>query len=393
MRVLFPYLAQLHQVLHSLPIAAEMALRHAHIDVHAAGATAKHVAFIRHLLQQHAPGAPVHVERVSTLLFERWRYRRKRRLLLTNWHYFRSFDAIVTPERTSLLLRRLGLRKTRFVWTSHGAGDRAVGFADDIHQFDYVLVAGKKIEQRLLEAKQIRPGDYATGIYAKFDWLRAPRARPRLFDNDRPVVLYNPHFRSQLSSWPMPGAAILDFFASQRQWNLIFAPHVRLFDAPQSQRHRSFERYRGLPNVLLDLGSERSIDMTYLNAADIYLGDVSSQVAEFVCRPRPCLFMNAHRVSWRGDPNYLCWELGPVIDDVSDLGPALGRAMATHGEYLDVQRRYVEATFGASQGACSAARGADAIAAFLASNTAVSTRRTQSSLAKWWQRKPSSGMS
>src|SRR5262245_513099 len=202
MRVVFPYVAQLHQVMHSLPIAAELSLRHPNVEVHAAGASARHVEFVRHLLARYAPHAHVHVDRLRTPLIKRWRYRKKSRLLLSNWLYFRSFDAIVTPERTSLVLKRFGLGRTRLIWTSHGAGDRAVGFAEDIKEFDYVVIAGAKLEHRLLAANLIRPGQYQTGVYAKFDWLRRSAPTARMFDNDRPVVLYSPHFRTQLASWP-----------------------------------------------------------------------------------------------------------------------------------------------------------------------------------------------
>lgn len=389
MRVVFPYVAQLHQVLHSLPIAAELALRHPNVEVHAAGASARHVDFVRHLLARYAPQARVRVDRLRTPLLTRWRYRKKSRLLLSNWLYFRSFDAIVTPERTSLVLRRFGLGRTRLIWTSHGAGDRAVGFAEDIKEFDYVVIAGPKLEQRLLAGNLIRPGHYATGVYAKFDWLRRTASASRLFDNDRPVVLYSPHFRTQLASWPTMGKTILNFFATHPEWNLIFAPHVRMFDPPTQERYQAFDQYLGLPNVRIDLGSEQSVDMTYLNAADLYLGDVSSQVAEFVCRPRPCLFLNAHGVEWRGDPNYRCWELGPVIDDASHLGAALTRALDTHDEFLAVQKRYVAETFGEPQGLSSSALGADAIVGYLESGAGVSRKGVQG----MWRRMLPSGMS
>ena len=42
------------------------------------------------------------------------------------------------------------------------------------------------------------------------------------------------------------------------------------------------------PNLRFDPGSPASTDMTYTRAADIYLGDVSSQVYEFIAEPRPC---------------------------------------------------------------------------------------------------------
>src|SRR3546814_13793457 len=163
--------------------------------------------------------------------------------LLLSRNYFSGFDAVVTPERTSLFLKKLRLPNTRLIWTRHGAGDREIGFADDIGRFDFVLLAGRKIEQRLLERQLIRRGDYATGVYAKFDWMN-PRAGERLFDNDRPTVLYTPHFRPALSSWPKWGMAVLDLFANSNRYNLIFAPHVRLFDPPPGECFAQFARYR-----------------------------------------------------------------------------------------------------------------------------------------------------
>src|SRR3546814_9816945 len=169
--------------------------------------------------------------------------RHKSYALLLSRNYFSGFDAGVTPERTSLFLKKLRLPNTRLIWTRHGAGDREIGFADDISRFDFVLLARRKIEQRLLERQLIRRGDYATGVYAKFDWMN-PRAGERLFDNDRPTVLYTPHFRPALSSWTKWGMAVLDLFANSNRYKLIFAPHVRLFDPPAAECYAQFERYR-----------------------------------------------------------------------------------------------------------------------------------------------------
>ena len=40
--------------------------------------------------------------------------------------------------------------------------------------------------------------------------------------------------------------------------------------------------------------------MSYLSA-DVYLGDVSSQVYEFIYKPRPCLFLNSNEIEWTND--------------------------------------------------------------------------------------------
>lgn len=373
MRVVFPYIAQLHQVFHSLPLAAELATRHPHIEVRAACATDQHVDFIRRSLERHAPAANIAIDRLKGVLVKRIRRKRKRRMLLRNWRYFRSFDAIVTPERTSLFLQRIGLGATRIIWSGHGAGDRAVGFADDIHCYDYVLLGGRKLEARMLAAGLIRSGYYASGIYPKFDWLQSSPA-VRFFENDRPVVLYNPHFSASLSSWPHLGHAVLQFFAARPEWNLIFAPHVRLFDKLRAEREREFESYARLPNIRVDLGSEHSIDMSYTQAADLYLGDVSSQVAEFLVRPRPCVFLNAHGVVWRDDPNYLFWHLGPVLERFEALDAALQEAFATHADYRERQQAYVADSFGSSNASPSAARGADCIVAYLEKERALRRR-------------------
>ena len=88
---------------------------------------------------------------------------------------------------------------------------------------------------------------------------------------------------------------------------------------PQAERRR-WERLAVPGRVIIDLGSERSLDMTYSRAADIYAGDVSSQVYEFLDRPKPCVFLNAHGIEWRDNPNFPNWDLG---DDRRELLPYL----------------------------------------------------------------------
>jgi hypothetical protein len=368
MKICFPFLAQVHQAFHSLPIALEIARRHPDVEVHLASPDADLLAALRKIADVYAPGAAVtfHQLRIPPLQRAKVRNREKAAskslTLLWNAPYFRRFDALVVPEWTSLILKRI-MPRTRFIWTGHGAGDRAVGFAKRIRRFDFVLIAGTKIERRLRQNGLIKDGRYATGVYAKLDLIRSLERKP-LFANDRPTILYNPHFRPGLSSWPKWGRSVLDRLARSDRYNVIFAPHIRLFDPPSPEKYAEFADYAALPNVKIDLGSMASADMTYVEAADLYVGDVSSQVAEFLIRPRPCLFLNAHGAAWKGDPNYLFWELGPVVDNVTDLGPALEQAFATHDRYRERQMAYVEETFG-PVGEPTAPKGADAIVDYL----------------------------
>ena len=86
--------------------------------------------------------------------------------------------------------------------------------------------------------------------------------------------------------------------------------------------------------------------MAYTNRADIYLGDASSQVYEFLLRPRPCIFLNPHRLSWRGDPNFAHWQAGRVIEATAELDTALAHAHSDHAAtYRDVQKALFDASF------------------------------------------------
>lgn len=374
MKVCFLYNAQLHQIPHSLPIALELAAHHRDIEVDVAGVSERHLAFAQRLAQRYGLDAPVRYVKLRRPLIAHFNALikgelapNKKRTLFANLRYFSSCDAVVTPERTSLALRRNGLpARTRLIYTNHGAGDRTVVVAPEIREFDFVLVPGTKIERRRLELGLIRPGDYVSGIYAKFDWLRSkgPTAAP-LFDNGRPTLLYSPHFDPEVSSWHEVGWKVLDWFAANTRYNLVFAPHIRLYEPPRPSKYRPFRAYMKHKHLLIDLGSERSLDMSYTLGADAYIGDVSSQVAEFLVRPRPCLFLNPRRTAWQGNANYQFWTLGPVLDDVTQLDEALQQMFATHADYVDAQRAYFEQSFDGADRAPSARLGADAIAAYL----------------------------
>lgn len=79
--------------------------------------------------------------------------------------------------------------------------------------------------------------------------------------------------------------------------------------------------------------------MSYLFEADIYIGDNSSQVYEFLTKPRPCLFLNAHQISWRNseDVNFDAWNLGDVVENINELNEKLSNAESNHKNYAAKQ--------------------------------------------------------
>ena len=251
---------------------------------------------------------------------------RRTRVLLFHGRAIASYPFIVTTEVTSSVLYRQRGFASKMIHMKHGAGDQESSYNERHALFDLTLVYGQKHKDQLMERGWAYDEDCLVVGCAKFD-LATPPAR--LFPNDNPIALYNPHWKG-LSSFPRFGAQLIREMEQLPQWNFIVAPHVKSSFQPVATT---------APNILVDLRSERSIDMTYTQAAEVYIGDVSSQVYEFVRRPRPCVFLNLDRLDWQGRPEYLHWTMGQVIERVGDLGSALDRAERVQPSYDDVQRK------------------------------------------------------
>jgi len=355
---------QVHQVAHSLPVALAMAQQGFAGEIIIATTNKRLTAEVVRLggsaigrgIQLVELGLRRPMARCASSIFENVVPATKLLVYGENLDFFGSLDALVVAEKTSLVLKnRYGLQNLRMVHTRHGAGDRAIGFDKASAGFDLVLVSGPKIRDRLMAEAGLDPSRIAVVGYPKFDLVDPSAAVHPMCNDGRPVVLYNPHVSPHLSSWFRWGRKVLDWFVEHDDYHLIFAPHVMLFE-------RSFvvtidrlridrpghidERYLRAPNIHIDLGSRASTTMTYTNRADIYLGDVSSQVYEFLLQPRPCLFLNAHGAEAEGDPNYAHWRAGPVVADFKDFPAMLNAAQQEHATvYSPIQREMFAYSF------------------------------------------------
>lgn len=288
-----------------------------------------------------------------------------------------EFDCFVTPETTSLFLKKhLGLGDKQFVFIPHGAGDRSIGFRKDAQGFDLVLVSGEKTRRRFCADAGVAEDKVQIIGYPKFDaFHQDPVSDKPLFANDKPVVLYNPHFDPMLSSWYEHGMNVLEFFAENTNYNLIFAPHIMLF---KKKLHASVEhgkkavrkdipaRFYECPNIHIDVDSDNLIDMTYTKSADIYMGDASSQIYEFIYRPRPAVFLcNSNIEEWAGDRNFRHWELGPVVRDINDLASTFDQASKLfQSDFEDKQKLAFNETFSSDKGPASS-RAAKVLSEFM----------------------------
>jgi hypothetical protein len=373
-----------HQVPHAAPYAFELSRKHPQFEVVIACSSDPELEAAKTIGTLY-PGYRCTFERLDPPRYyqavdhivSRLSFKRKKMVLRNNLDFFRSLDALVAPERHCILLRTsYGLEDLKMIHTRHGAGDRKGGFDDKSGAFDLTILPGQKYIDRLAELGHLETSCYAVAGWPKFEVVRGLDSRPRrFFADDKPVVVYNPHFNQSVSSWRKMGLQVLEFFAENRDYNLIFAPHVVLFK--RSIRHRASipKTYRDIPNILIDTDSPALADMSYMLAADIYLGDVSSQVYEFLLEPRPCVFLNGHGVRWENDPYHLHWTLGQVVSDVeTELRPALEQAFSSHSHFLPKQCEAFAYTFRSDPDSTAAQRGADAIAEFLSDKNLVPRR-------------------
>lgn len=374
-----------HQVPHVAPTAFALSRLRPGWHVEIMCSTDAEAAFAAEIGTLY-PGQRAAVSRLHVPLFARMvdpllrqvAFHRKRAVQRANVRRFAGFDALVVPEMTSLSLRAdPRMAGVRLIFTGHGAGDgygRAVGMFDPrIDGFDLVLLPGPRIAGELAALGRFRHARTAVVGYPKLEIAALGRRRD-LFGNGRPTVLYNPTQTRAASSWYGFGPAVLDFFIGSDIYNLIFAPHVLLFRRSWTRGARLPRRFRARAaetgTVLIDTGSRASVDLTYLRAADIYLGDLSSQVYEFIARPRPCVFLDPLGVEDRDDRSFRSWSFGPVVRDVAGLGDALRRAVDEFARYRPVQEEARDHSFAPSPVPAST-RSAMAIAGFVETGEAV----------------------
>ena len=368
MRIAFLYIAEAYQVYHSASVALELSRREdCTVEIFYSDAeTPDHIERIRKAwdgsqLVMHRLSRSAAVRAVQSVrLFGFW----KEQVMRENAALLNQYEVVVCTESTDTYLRKAGMDQPQLVFIPHGAGDREVGFLPETAIFDFVTPPGEKCAARMLQQELIREGHFAVPGYIKFEVAeRLARHSGPIFGNGNQTVLYNAHRAAKFSSWSKFIEPMMDYFGAQEKLNLIVAPHVKMFHR-LPDRVREKWRNKSTGNILVDTGSWSCVDMTYTTAASIYIGDVSSQVYEFLANPRPCIFLNAQKIAWKDDPNYAHWHLGDVIEDPQQLPGAIESALAHHPKYVDVQKQKTAMALGdISPGATK--RAADAIHAYM----------------------------
>lgn len=371
-----------HQVAHLAPVAAAMTRLHPQVETIIAYANASIRSRIEGLLSSAGARNPSWCELTlprgpakGAAILDRILPASRLLRLRAHDHLLARSDVIVSTERTCLRMKdRLGSNAPLFVRVPHGTGDRSVTFHPDHRRFDMSLVAGPKMAKQLI-ANGVHPERIRETGYAKFEGIDLA-AKPDPFGNGKPTFVYNPHFDPYLSSWYSAGPDLLRWFANEggRDFNLIFAPHVMLFRkrlhiSPEYRIARKRpdvpDEARAAPNILVDVDGPRLFDMSHMLAADAYIGDASSQLYEFLVRPRPVFILDPHgRLMSQGREALPFLATGPAAQSLSQLTDLLPNHAEIGMSYRAPQEHLMAHTF-SLDGRPPSHRATDAIADML----------------------------
>lgn len=357
--IAFSFIGGQHQFLHGAPALAALS-RHGGVTVEAFVMDTADADALRVLLDRlGAAPVPITVMALPAPLeaLARWRQSSFKLPRLVWWsRRIRRADLIVTLERTSTLLKRLPGHCPPMAHIPHGVGGarRASGTGIDprFALFDKALLAGEADRDTTLALGLLPPERIAIVGQVKLSGLNRMGLLKRspLFTNGRPTVLYNPHFHPRRGSWQKFGREIIDRVMADGHFNLIVAPHVRLFESEPEEERARWNALSDNDRLIVDTGSERCIDMTYTLAADIYLGEHSSQLYEFLLFPRPCVFFDTIGDGGIDDTILpTMWQMGETVLTVDQIVPALRRAEQRHPEFADKQRDVTRRAFGDPQ--------------------------------------------
>lgn len=258
-----------------------------------------------------------------------------------NIELLKTLDILVSPSDDILgLKRKFNLESKIYVTALHGAGDLGYNFSESLASFDYIFLAGKRLKELLDEEKSkaqlstVQP--YIIG-YPKAELCTKFKTTP--FKSDITTIFYAPHFNSYYNSWPNLGQKLVTWISQNESYKLILAPHI-LMNKKQKKEIAKF--CKAIPNIHVDIDSNSKslIDMTYINQSDIFIGDKTSQVYEFMLQPRPCIFFNTTGTDWKTskDANFEAWHLGQVVDDQHQIDKAIKNAEVIQEKFVDLQR-------------------------------------------------------
>jgi hypothetical protein len=363
------YLDEIHHVNHFISVAVELAktnnvtvLTHPNCPAYFFKTLA---LFENHKLK---------VEKLSTLPFRAFTDKLKNRKLPRKgfWlkknmkHILKDFDAVIFTDYYHRYVKDTKGKDLfpKLIKFPHGPIGRSYSYNEDLLDFDFQLLFGNYHFQQM-KALGLLSKQYVVAGYPKLDAVKSNRNKP-FFKNKKPTVLYCPHFSPPLSSWHHIGIEVLEFFYNQNKFNLIFAPHINLFQVKGGFDDSCIPRkFKTAEHIVIDTGSEESVNMTYVLNSDIYLGDVSSQVYEFIITPRPCIFLNPTNVDHEDHFEFRFWKCGDVVNTIDKLKKSLEACFENFKTYKPIQTQITQDNFYSESGSTASERASKALIDYL----------------------------
>ena len=349
-RVLFLYRPGIHHLFHSLYIAIEfskiqdeyeVAILNTGLDLHKTIKLeiSKHNAKINYINR--------------SLLFSVLNKTYKN-VIRFNKDIIRESDVILTASwGIPRFLQQYNLRDRVVIFTRHGANIGDNEYDKGLPEYDCVFITSEKMYDQLKELSiLINLKSYLRIEYCKFDYLfNNPGLEKNLFDNDLPVILYNPHFQKHRSSLYNAGEKIIDAIVKSNKYNVILSPH------PLVNKWHFLDRIKlkfpKSDKLIKDWSSIHQVNFDYMRKADVYLGDTSSSIYEWLYFNKPMILYDSHDVDWKNVPFYEFWNWGYVVDNPEDLMARLDRIMKGSDPFKKVRQEAKNYAFGEVDGKAS----------------------------------------
>lgn len=369
-RIGFIFLDEIHHIYHFISIAIELSKKN---NVSILTFPGKHT-FLREELKRLG-GEKVKIEELSTNAFRAFtdKIKKRRTPRVGFWmnknkkHLLKDFDALVFSIHIheKLLKAKKGKFFPKFITMQHGTSGSAYSYNPKELDYDMQLIFGQFQYDHYKKLDLLGNHPVLVG-YPKLDAVDI-HSKKSFFQTKKPTVLYAPHFSRKYTSYHKFGLEVLDYFFKQKTYNLIFAPHFQLNKKNSEAISETFpKKYMECPHIHVDFGSSNSVDMTYTKSVDIFLGDISSQVFEFMIWPRPCIFLNAHDFQYENNANFRFWQCGPVLDSIDQLDQALKNSGTDFKIYRPIQEKITDENYYRPEdGKTASQRSAEAIESFL----------------------------
>lgn len=335
-KVVFLYLFGLHQLYHTAMTAMELGQFDDKYEVQCLSCNKEHTRVLEEIKKNYPLSNTQIISlpppfRYKYLNFKKKTYPSVNAMVKGAKKIINTADLVVTTSHgTPRMLKKFGITKPKIIYQYHGCGDRKYGFDPNFKRFDYMLLPGLYHQNRLLDEKIIKKEKTKIVGWPKLDFpIDIMKTKQDLFKNNKPIILYTPHWEPKLSSYKW-AELILEYFKKNEKYNFIFAPHLLI----KHWRVRfgyniNFNHYAS-DNIIIDFQSDYSTNGTYLAVSDLYMGDVSSMIYEFIAfRRRPALFLNAHNIDWKNDVNYRFWNYGDVVDSIDELDEKITNVFKT----------------------------------------------------------------